>query len=82
MFSRGSSPLYPTDALLGFWRSERKITTREASVDDLKGIDVEIPVSELKFPKIYVKQRVKGEEHHASPSTFITRVARALSCSD
>ncbi len=59
-----------------------KITIREASVDDLKGIDVEIPVSELKFPKIYAKQRVKGEEHHASPSTFITRVEYTLSCSD
>lgn len=59
-----------------------KITIREASVDDLKGIDVEIPVSGLKFPKIYAKQRVIGEEHHASPSTLITRVEHALSCSD
>ena len=58
-----------------------KVTIREASVDDLKGIDVEIPVSELKFPKIYAKQRVKGEEHHASPSALITRVEHALSCS-
>jgi hypothetical protein len=59
-----------------------KITIREGWVDNLNDIDLEILMGELKFPKIYAKQRVKGEEHHASPSTFITGVARALSCSD
>ena len=59
-----------------------KITIREGWVDNLNDIDLEILMGELNFPKIYAKERVKGEEHHASLSTFITRVARALSCSD
>ena len=59
-----------------------KITIREGWVDNLNDIDLEILMGELNFPKIYAKERVKGEGHHASPSALITRVARALSCSD
>ena len=58
-----------------------KITIREAWVDNLKDIDVEILMCELIFHKIYAKERIKGEGHHASPSALITRVANALSCS-
>ena len=58
-----------------------KITIREGWVDNLNDIDLEILMGELHFPKIYAKERVKGERHHASPSALITRVEHALSCS-
>ena len=58
-----------------------KIAIREGWVDNLNGVDLEILVGELNFPKIYAKERVKGEGHHASPSALITRVEHALSCS-
>jgi len=58
-----------------------KITIREAWVDNLKGIDVEILMGKLNFSEIYAKQRLKGGKHHANPSPLITRVARALPCS-
>ena len=58
-----------------------KITIREGWVDNLNDIDLEILMAELNFPKIYAKERVKGEEHHASPSTLITRLEHALPCS-
>jgi hypothetical protein len=58
-----------------------KITIREGWVDNLNDIDMEILMGELNFPKIYAKERVKGEGHHASPSALITRVEHALSCS-
>ncbi len=59
----------------------QKITIREGWVDNLNDIDLEILMGELNFPKIYAKERVKGGEHHASPSALITRVEHALSCS-
>ena len=46
----------------------KKITIREGWVDNLNDIDLEILMGELNFPKIYAKERVKGEGHHASPS--------------
>ncbi len=58
-----------------------KIAIRFGWVDNLKGIDAEIVRWELNFRKIYAKERVKGGGHYASPSPFIRRVARALSCS-
>ena len=58
-----------------------KITIREGWVDNLNDIDLEILMGELNFPKIYAKERVKGEGHHASPSTLSTRVAHTLPCS-
>ena len=58
-----------------------KITIREAWVDNLNDTDLKILIGELNFPKIYAKQRVKGEGHHASPSALITRLEHALSCS-
>ena len=58
-----------------------KITIREGWVDNLNDIDLEILMGELKFPKIYAKERVKEGGHHASPSPIIKRLVRALSCS-